>query len=362
MQNQEALASSSDNLFHSCTEITIRLMKNNFPSRPRRFFPVLVAAVAGALLALNACAAPTDDLYLLGPDSMLHTNVPHGKVIGPLTLASDVFTNTTRKYWIYVPAQYDPSNAACLMIFQDGHTYVNTNGEWRVPNVFDNLIYRREMPVTLAVFINPGHTPSQPESTDTNWGDGTNGRATEYNELNDNYTKLILNELLPALEKDYNISKNPDDRAIAGTSSGAICAFTVAWQRPDQFHKVISTIGSFTNIRGGHVYPDLILTNEPKSIRIFLQDGLNDNRGRRRGTNTYDAKWDWHAQNIKMVAALTAKGYDVNYCWGIGTHSGKQGGAMLPEMLRWLWRDYPRPDDPQDDSNRKLLVPVEKQP
>jgi enterochelin esterase-like enzyme len=313
---------------------------------------------AAHLLLISAVAAPTDDVYALGPDSLPHDVVPKGKVIGPLTLASQVFTNTTRNYWVYVPAQYDPAKPACLMIFQDGHAFVNPKGDYRIPNVFDNLIYRREMPVTIGVFINPGHTPGQPESSSTNWGDNINNRGTEYNELNDNYSKLIVNELLPALEKDYNISRNPDDRAIAGASSGAICAFTVAWQRPDQFHKVISTIGSFTNIRGGHVYPDLIRQNERKPIRIFLQDGLNDNRGRRRGGSEYNPKWDWHAQNIKMVAAFTEKGYDVNYCWGIGTHSNKQGGAIMPEMLRWLWRDYPRPDDPMDDSNRKLLVPA----
>jgi enterochelin esterase family protein len=225
--------------------------------------------------------------------------------------------------------------------------------------VFDNLIYRREMPVTLGVFINPGHRPDQPESSSTNWGDSINNRGLEYNELNDNYAKLIVNELLPALEKDYNVSRNPDDRAIAGASSGAICAFTVAWQRPDQFHKVISTIGSFTDIRGGHVYPDLIRQSERKPIRIFLQDGLNDLRGRGRNNGDYNPKRDWHAQNLKMAEALTAKGYDVNFCWGIGTHSNKQGGAIMPEMLRWLWRDYPRPDDPMDDSNRKLFVPAD---
>ena len=323
---------------------------------------IIFTFAAFVFCAFNLVAAPTDDVYLLGPDSAPHAGVPSGKVIGPLTLASDVFTNTTRHYWIYVPAQYDRTKPASLMIFQDGHSFVRTNSDFRVPYVFDNLIYRREMPVTIGVFINPGNTPEQPESSPTNWGDGSNGRATEYNELNDNYAKLIINELLPALEKDFNISKNPDDRAIAGTSSGAICAFTVAWQRPDQFRKVISTIGSFTNIRGGHVYPDLIRQSEHKPLRVFLQDGLNDNRWRRRnGTNSYDAKWDWHAQNIKMAAALTEKGYDLNYCWGIGTHSGKQGGAMLPEMLRWLWRDYPRTDDPQDDRERKLFVPVETQ-
>jgi enterochelin esterase family protein len=325
----------------------------------------VLSALSGLLVALqlaapNLGAAPTDDVYTLGPDSQPHEGVPRGKVIGPLTLPSQVFTNTTRNYWIYVPAQYDGAKPACLMIFQDGHAFVGLTGDYRIPNVFDNLIYRREMPVTIAVFINPGHTPEQQESTDREWGDRSNNRATEYNELNDNYAKLIINELLPALEKDYNLSKNPQDRAIAGASSGAICAFTVAWQRPDQFGKVISTIGSFTDIRGGHVYPDLIRQADRKPIRIFLQDGLNDNRGRGRG-GQYNPKRDWHAQNLKMVAALTEKGYDVNYCWGIGTHSNKQGGAIMPEMLRWLWRDYPRPDDPADDGNRKLFVPVTEQ-
>jgi enterochelin esterase-like enzyme len=309
--------------------------------------------------ATGASAAATDDVYSLGPDSLPHEGVPKGKVIGPLTLASQVFSNTTRHYWIYVPAQYDGKTPADLMIFQDGQAFVGTNGEYRIPCVFDNLIYRREMPVTIGVFINPGHRPGQPESSPTNWGDSINNRVTEYNELNDNYARLIVNELLPALERDYHISKNPDDRAIAGASSGAICAFTVAWQRPDQFHKVISTIGSFTDIRGGDVYPDLIRQTERKPIRIFLQDGLNDLRGRGRNGGEYNAKRDWHAQNLKMAAALTAKGYDVNYCWGIGTHSNKQGGAIMPEMLRWLWRDYPRPDDPKDDRNRKLFIPAD---
>ena len=318
----------------------------------------LFAVVGGQSLFFNAVAAERiNDVYLLGPDSQPHEGTPRGKVIGPLTLASQVFTNTTRHYWIYVPAQYDPKKPASLMIFQDGQAFVSTNGDYRIPYVFDNLIYRREMPVTIAVFVNPGHTPQQLESSSTNWGDTINNRGAEYNELNDKYSRLITDELMPAVEKDYNISKNPDDHAIAGASSGAICAFTVAWQRPDQFHKVISTIGSFTDIRGGHVYPDIILQNDRKPVRIFLQDGVNDNRGRGRNNSAYNARRDWHAQNIKMVAALTRKGYDVNYCWGIGTHSGKQGGAIMPDMLRWLWRDYPRVDDPADASNRTLLGP-----
>lgn len=311
---------------------------------------------------LRSSAAPTDDVYQLGPDSAPHERVPQGKVVGPLTLESKiVYPGTSRNYWVYVPAQYDGKKPACLMIFQDGHAFVNPKGDYRVPFVFDNLIYRREMPVTIGVFINPGHTPEQKEATSSEWGDRTNNRRVEYNALDDKYARLIIEELLPALKKDYSISDNPDERAIAGASSGAICAFTVAWQRPDQFRKVISTIGSFTNIMGGHVYPDLVRQSEPKPIRVFLQDGLNDNRGVRRprdgGEPTYDPKWDWHAQNIKMAAALTEKKYDVNYTWGIGTHSNKQGGAIMPEMLRWLWRDYPRTDDPKDASNRTLFVP-----
>ena len=320
-----------------------------------RFCMFQLAVTAAIWSATDARAAATDDVYLLGPDSQPHEGVPQGKVVGPLTLSSQVFTNS-RNYWVYVPAQYDGTQPVCLMIFQDGHAFVNLKGDYRIPCVFDNLIYRREMPVTIGVFINPGHTPQQPESTSTNWGDSINNRPTEYNELNDRYAMLIVDELLPELEKEYRISKKPEDRAIAGASSGAICAFTVAWQRPDQFRKVISTIGSFTNLRGGHVYPDLIRTNAPKPIRVVLQDGVNDLRGRGRNAGgAYDPQRDWHAQNIKMVAALTEKGYDVNYCWGIGTHSNKQGGAMMPEMLRWLWRDYPRPDDPMDESNRGLL-------
>lgn len=315
------------------------------------------ALLSVALLASSAHAAPTDDVYLLGPDSQPQEGVPQGKVIGPLTLASQVFPDTTRHYWVYVPAQYDPAKPAALMIFQDGHAFLARDGAYRATHVFDNLIYRREMPVTIGVFINPGRRPDQQEASASDWGDRINNRPTEYNELNDNYTKLIVNELLPSLKKDYNISDRPEDRGIGGASSGAICAFTVAWHRPDQFTKVLSTIGSFTNIRGGHEYPNMIRATERKPIRIFLQDGMNDNRGRRRG-GEYDPKWDWYAQNRLMVAALEEKDYDVNYVWGIGTHSNKQGGAMLPEMLRWLWRDYPRPaDDPQDDTHRKLLVP-----
>jgi len=306
-------------------------------------------------VAIVSAASP-DDAYRLGPDSEPHEGVPQGKVVGPTALKSNVYPDTTRDYWVYIPAQYDKSKPAALMIFFDGHAYVGLKGNYRIPYVFDNLIYRREMPVTIGVFINPGHRPDQKEATDADWGDGTTNRRVEYNALDDKYSKVIVDELLPVLKKDYNISDDPEMRAISGASSGAICAFTVAWHRPDQFRKVVSTIGSFTNIMGGHQYPDIIRQSEHKPIRIFLQDGVNDNRGLRRN-GEYDVKWDWHAQNIRMVEALTEKKYDVNYTWGIGTHSNKQGGAIMPDMLRWIWRDYPRTDDAKDMSNRTLFVP-----
>jgi enterochelin esterase-like enzyme len=317
----------------------------------------VACSLALSLAAGAALAQSPDDAYRLGPDSEPHDGVPRGEVVGPLTLASEVYPGTTRHYWVYVPAQYDPAEPACLMVFQDGHAFLGPEGNYRIPTVFDNLIYRREMPVTLGVFINPGHTADQPEATDADWGDRTTNRRVEYNALDDTYSRLIVEELLPALKRDYAISDDPECRAIAGASSGAICAFTVAWHRPDQFRKVISTIGSFVNIMGGHVYPDLVREAEPRPIRIFLQDGMNDNRGVRRG-GRYDPEWDWFSQNLKMAEALEEKGYDVAYVWGIGTHSNAHGGAIMPEMLRWLWRDHPRPDDPQGDQNRTPFVPA----
>ncbi len=200
----------------------------------------------------------------------------------------------------------------------------------------------------IAVFINPGRRPDQPEPDARQWGDRTTNRPTEYNSLDDKYARVIIDELMPELYAKYNISKDAKDHGIGGCSSGAIAAFTVAWERPDQFSKVLSTVGSFTNIRGGHRYPDIIRESEKKPIRVFFQDGRNDNRGQRRG-GRYDETWDWFLQNVRMVEAMTEKGYDVNYAWSIGRHGLKPGGVILPEMMRWLWRDHPVSTDVNDD-------------
>jgi len=246
-----------------------------------------------------------------------------------------------------------------LMVFQDGQAFKDPNGDLRAQNVMDNLIYRHEIPVMIGVFINPGRRPDQPEPNLSEWGDRTTNRPTEYNTPDDKYPKVVVNELMPALYKDYNISKDPDQHGIGGSSSGAIAAFMVAWERPNDFRKVLSNVGSFTDIHGGYVYPERVLASERKPIRVFLCDGRNDNRGQGRG-GQYDPNRDWFYQNVRLMKALTQKGYDVNYTWGINSHGQKFGGPILPDMMRWLWRDGPVSTDPNDMVERGFREPARK--
>ena len=312
-------------------------------------------------LAQDAAASPNPDtFYRLGPDSLEQEGVPKGEIRGPFTLPSAVYPGTQHTWWVYVPAQYTPSEPASLMVFNDGQAFKNPTGNLRAHNVLDNLIVRREIPVMLAVFINPGRTPEQPEPTPQNWGDRDTNRPTEYNSLDDRYARVIVEELLPALQKDFNVSTDPERRAIGGASSGAIAAFTVAWERPNAFRKVLSIVGSFVNLRGGHRYPDLVLDAEKKPLRVFLQDGRNDNRALR-ADGTYDQTRDWFYQNVRLMEALAKKGYDVNYAWGMNRHGQAMGGAILPEMMRWLWRDSPVSTDPRDMTERALRMPAREQ-
>ena len=315
--------------------------------------PALV--ILGSVVAAQQTPPPPnpDIHYQLGPDSYPRDGVPRGEVRGPFTLPSDAYPGTQHTYWVYVPAQYDAKVPASLMVFNDGQAFMNMDGDLRAPNVLDNLIYRREIPVMIAVFINPGRRPDQPEPTPSNWGDRDTNRPTEYNTLDDKYARVVVNELMPALDKEYTISKDPDRHAIGGASSGAIAAFTVAWERPDQFRKVMSMIGSFTNIRGGHAYADIVRKSERKPLRVYLQDGRNDNRGVN-AEGTYDETRDWFLQNTRLMHALADKGYDLNYTWGIGRHGQKQAGAIMPDMMRWLWRDHPASTDPTDAVERSF--------
>ncbi len=327
----------------------------------RRVLAFLIPALGISMPAIaqppaqNPPAVDLNAYYQIGPDSLAHDGVPKGEVRGPFVLPSQAYPGTQHTYWVYVPAQYDRSVPASLMIFQDGQAFKDMDGVLRTPNVLDNLIYRREIPVMIAVFINPGRTPEQPEPTPRNWGDRDTNRPTEYNSLDDKYARVIVDELMPVLYKEYNISKDPERHGIGGASSGAIAAFTVAWQRPNDFRKVLSIVGSFVNLgdRGGDTYADIVRTSEKKPIRVFLQDGRNDNRGTGRG-GAYDPRRDWFLQNVRLMKALTEKGYDVNYTWGMNTHGQRMGGPILPEMMRWLWRDHPVSTDPNDTVERSF--------
>ena len=318
---------------------------------------LLVGATIGATAQEVAKRANPDSQYRLGPDSLAQEGVPKGEIKGPFVIPSNVYPGTQHTYWVYVPQQYDPKVPASLMVFQDGQAFKNEKGDMRAQNVMDNLIYRREIPVMIGVFINPGRTPEQKEpSPENGWGDGFTNRGTEYNTPDDKYARVITEELMPALDKEYNISKDPEQRGIGGSSSGAIAAFMVAWERPNAFRKVLSNVGSFTNIRGGDIYTDRVLASRKKPIRIYLCDGRNDNRGMRNGV--YDQRWDWFYQNVRLKNALEKKGYDLNYAWGMNNHGQKFGGLILPDMMRWLWRDQPVSTDPNDMVERDFRQPV----
>jgi gluconolactonase len=283
------------------------------------FFTLVLACAFGA--------AAADD-YTLGPDSQRRPDVPKGTVMQH-TWTSKIFPGTVRDYWVYVPAQYKSDKPAAVMIFQDGAGYVKEDGAWRTPIVFDNLIAKHEMPVTIGIFINPGVLPAS--STDQQ---ARYNRSFEYDGLGDRYARFLLEEILPEVGKQYNLSSDPNDRAISGASSGAICAFTAAWNRPDAFRRVLSFIGSYTNLRGGEIYSSLIRKTEPKPLRVFVQDGDKD-------LNLYAG--NWYIANQDISSALEYAGYDTKNAWGTEGHNSKHGAAIFPDALRWLWRDYPKP-------------------
>jgi enterochelin esterase-like enzyme/lysophospholipase L1-like esterase len=298
----------------------------------------LASTCLSILVFVLVCCFLTDTIraqqkprrYKLGPDSQRQDKVPQGTVTKHQWLESEIYPDTKRRYYVYVPAQYDENEPAALMVFQDGHAYVSESGDFRAPAVFDNLIHRGELPVTICVFVDPGHQQDAlPEKP--GWQPKPENRSIEYDTLSDAYAKFLLEEILPEVDDKYNITDDPEGRAICGMSSGGICAFTVAWQRPDQFGKVVSHVGSFTNILHGDTYPGIIRKTEMQAIRVYLQDGKHD---------LDNEHGNWPLANQQMVAALKYQNYDVRFDYGEGPHSGNHGGALFPDALRWLWRDY----------------------
>jgi gluconolactonase len=280
-------------------------------------------------LQLVTFAQQTPEQYDIDAASIEQPGIPKGELLKCSFSSSKIFPGTSRDYWIYIPAQYRPGQPACVYINQDGI-------QWKAPTVFDNLIFTKEMPVTIGVFVSPGRV----SANNTSALDRFN-RSLEYDGLGDAYAKFILTELLPDVEKQkasdgraIHLSKNGNDRAIGGSSSGAVCAFTAAWEYPAAFSRVFSAIGTYVNLRGADRYPSLIRKYEPKPIRVFLQDGTND-------LNIYAGDW-WKA-NEMMERALVFAGYQVNHIWGEGAHNGSQGNAVFPGAMRWLWKDWPQP-------------------
>lgn len=296
----------------------------------------IVLAAAISLVVFSSGLAqddkPMPKEYPFGEDSMPKDGVPRGKVMKH-QIRCEVYPGTIREYFVYVPAQYDEKgeDAAAVMVFQDGHAYVGEIGQIRATVVFDNLIAAGEMPVTIGIFVNPGWFTNLLEKEE-GWkapeGVGSN-RAVEYDTLSGKYAEFLEKEILAEVGKHYRLTNDPERRAICGMSSGGICAFTVAWERPDLFRKVLSHIGSFTNIKGGHVYPALIRKSEKRPLRVFLQDGSND---------LDNAHGNWPLANQQMAAALKFADYDYQFVFGEGAHNGNHGGAIFPESLRWLWR------------------------
>ena len=279
--------------------------------------------------------------------SIEQPGVPKGEVLKFTFDSSKIFPGTWREYWVYVPTQYHPEKPACVYVNQDGI-------QWKAPTVFDNLIYRNEMPITIGIFIMPGRVlASNAEAANDRFN-----RSFEYDGLGDAYARFILEEILPEVEKQktsdgraIHLSKNGNDRAIGGSSSGAVCAFTVAWERPKEFSRVFSAIGTYVGLRGADRYSILIRKYEPKPIRIFLQDGSND-------LNIYGGDW-WKA-NETMERALTFSGYEVQHVWGEDGHNGNQGTSVFPAAMRWLWKDWPKPITTGSSKNQTLsdiLIP-----
>ena len=291
-----------------------------------------------------AAAAPllAQEEYKQGPDSFRQEGVPKG-VITAHKWTSKIFPGTVRDYWIYVPAQLNSRNPAPVMIFQDGGGMILEDGAgYKVPVVLDNLIHKKDLPPLIAIFINPGVLPAANANAQPRFN-----RSLEYDGLGDRYARFLIEEILPEIARTHNLSKDPDHYALAGSSSGGIAAFNAAWSRPDQFRRVLSFIGSFVNLRGAQILPSLIRKFEPKPLRVFLQDGSNDN-------DIYGGSW-WIA-NQDMARSLEWSGYESKFVKGTEAHNSKHGSAILPDALRWLWKDFPKPvARPVNTSDRHYL-------
>ncbi|MBK1879186.1 alpha/beta hydrolase [Pelagicoccus mobilis] len=274
------------------------------------------------------------DTYPPHPDTAKQDGTPQGTLIPYQLNPSSVYPNTTRDAWLYVPSQYNKSKPAALAVFMDGRWFCSENSPFQTQTVFDNLIASGDMPVALALFINPGDFPKEKKpfpSPISPRDKQPSNRRVEYDAIDDRFARFLIEEVIPQLRGDYAISDSPKDRLLVGNSSGGSCAFNAVWHRPDQFGNVVSHIGSFTAIRGAHHYPQIVRDSEPRPIRVFLQSGVNDQ---------ISVFGNWWQANLDLANELEAKRYDLKTVWGDGAHNAKHPAAIFPDTLRWIFRDH----------------------
>jgi enterochelin esterase family protein len=307
------------------------------------------------------------DLPSFGPLSYQQPGVPAGTLSPKVLHTSKLYDGMKSEYWIYVPAQYDSHTPAALMVFQDGEWYLDRNGKIPALNVIDNLIAQKKIPVMVCVFINPGDIEASPGTATFNqvktysekWKRTLKDsmRSTLYDTVSDRYVRFLRDEIMPEVQAKYNIRKDAYSHAITGLSSGGICSFDAAWQMPDQFSRVISWIGSFASIQwkedpavadGGQDFPEKVLHESHRNLRVYLQDGSEDLE--------LDKYGSWPLANLRLANALKLKNYDFHFSFGTGTHNPAHGAAEFPDEMMWLWRDY----DPAKTTQIYEMEPSEK--
>lgn len=306
----------------------------------------MLRLLSGLLLVLLCPLSLPCQEYSPGSDSRRNAGVPEGK-IEKHEWKSEIFSGTVRDYWIYVPAQYDGSTPAAVMVFQDGGSMRSIDGKtpWLTPIVLDNLIHNGDMPVTIGIFVNWGRVPAFEDGQQ----DRIN-RSFEYDALGDRYARFLIEEILPEVGKLYKLTDDPNLRGIGGASSGGIGAFTAAWERPDAFRRVLSFIGSYVDLRGGQIYSSMIRKTEPKPLKVYLQDGSGD-------LDIYAGSW-WMG-NQDLAAALKFAGYEYEFVTGKEGHNNLHPRAVLPDALRWLWKDWEQPiEAPSSEGDRQWITKI----
>jgi enterochelin esterase family protein len=288
------------------------------------------------------------DLMAYSEYHYLKPGVAQGKLSEKRSHTSRIYEGMVADYWVYAPAAYRAGTPAAVMFWTDGEVHINRDAGSRALNVWDNLTHEKKIPVIIQVLVSPGLK------------EGRRWRSIQYDSVDDRFARYVLEEILPEVAKTYSLRTDGYSRAIAGDSSGAICALNAAWWRTADFSRVLLRIGSFTSIQwprresdglsakdGGHIFPYLIRKSPKKNIRVWMQDGFGD---------LENDHGSWPATNLALVNSLKLKGYDFRMSWGNGTHSRNGGNVEMAEEMTWLWRGY----DASRTSEEFVQDPAEK--